>query len=700
MRSISVATIGLLFLLVHTAAAQDRFQAMGIGYVVDEQDRPVADVEVRGLWTPAYRSPFPPSLVVVRTDNEGKFFVPLPAGDVSGIELLASDKNGLASYIERDVPSADKLPLEPVKLILTQTRSYSTRVLSQQGKPLAGVNVSSMPRFLGDFTKQTDEDGEAVVIVPGHWKSASILAWNRELGMDYVHINGKYGKDKDKLDRDFSGVINLKLHPWTKRTVRVVDLDRNPLADATVILQTFWLTDHRSPFYDTVLWAVYTNEEGIAEIVFPKSSHFLNVDVGKSGYYGKRISLQDMVQNNEVMLPSLMTISGKVTSPNRQSIEQVWVRVHGCGPTVDWYQESASTDAKGRFQVEVPGDSYCLINAKSDGFASVVEKRVVRRGEKPEGLNLMLQPMVRVTGVGVDRIGDPIEEEDVTFRLLDGDDGKYFEHLPDEEKLPEPPGSRKDFRRVFWHRTKTDDLGRFEVMLPIGQFEGSLGFNGKKQPFTVEPDKPLQLTLKNENLPKRILKGHVVAVEQPKKGVEGVYVSIVAVTPDTRRTTKLTYRAGHKTKVNGHFQFEVEDSAYVLKANSPDGKLIGFQFVPAGKLEATLKLGPTVSIQGKLLDADGKPVTKNIISAHIELELGPDVFCPFGQQSGRLDEEGRFVIEKLIPGQKYNMRIWRGRTPDGKSSLIEDIFSYTPKADDDKKDVGTFKLKPLEAVKH
>lgn len=697
-----MSRIGLLaflgmFLVAAIAAAQDRQEALGIGVVIDEDDRPVANAEVRGLWLPEQGSPFVPSLVVVKSDDQGRFMVPLPAGDVRGIELIASDAEGNGTYERRYAASVGKAVSPPARLVLKECRKHSVRVQNQEGKPLPGVNVSCAPEFLGQFTQQTDQQGNATVLMPERMTSSPIVAWDEELGLDYAHVSGPYNKAKEEKSDNGPSVVDLTLDPWVKRSVRIVDFENNPLPGVVLIPQGYWLADQRGILTSCALWAVYTNDEGVAEIIYPKTTRFLNVDVDRPGFHRKRISPLSSGFKGDVVLTSLKRVSGKVTHADGSPAEGISVYFHGRGPRVDPYQISAQTDDEGRFRGEVPGDSYCLIMAEQAGeTASLVEKRVVHLERDAEPVELTLQPMVKVFGVGVDRDGNPIANESVYCDLLDGDEGNYFDHLPELEKLPSLPNSRSNSRSYYRKTSKTDGSGKFEMLLPQGQYEGSLGFNGSKQLFTVEQATQLELTLIDDTRPKRILKVRVVKADEPDKGIQEAKVSFVSIPPDATRQTRFQHYVGNPCNAEGVCQFEMKDSAYVVSAVLPRKDLYAVASVPAGTKELTLKLAPHVSIQGRLLNADGSPVFRGSVTADIELTLGAELYSPVGHRGGYTDKEGKFVIEKLYPGQKYNIRIYRGLTPDKKSVVIEDIFSFTPELGDVKKDIGTFKLKPRE----
>ena len=88
------------------------------------------------------------------------------------------------------------------------------------------------------------------------------------------------------------------------------------------------------------------------------------------------------------------------------------------------------------------------------------------------------------------------------------------------------------------------------------------------------------------------------------------------------------------------------------------------------KVPVTVELQPWVTVSGRLLDADGKPI-KNATLRFTELprgrtgqpralDVGLHVIARVGGKPNsdpRTDEEGRFKIEALVPGLKYNLAL-------------------------------------------
>jgi len=235
-----------IFLIAGTAAAQDRFEALQYGSVVDELGRAMPNVEVRGLWSPADGSPWGPSLVSARTDKDGKFVVPLPAGEVSAIAMVAANGQGLAGYRRRHVTRPNERTWGPAKIVLKPLREYHIRVRDVQGMPVQGVNVSALREFLGDFVKQTDQQGEATIIAPEEFDSDAIVAWDEDAGIDYILFDGHKPTREGRITKSHDKAIEMTLVPWSVQRVQVVDLDGEPVEGVSVTTESITIAERSS----------------------------------------------------------------------------------------------------------------------------------------------------------------------------------------------------------------------------------------------------------------------------------------------------------------------------------------------------------------------------------------------------------------------------------------------------------------------
>jgi RNA polymerase sigma factor (sigma-70 family) len=113
-----------------------------------------------------------------------------------------------------------------------------------------------------------------------------------------------------------------------------------------------------------------------------------------------------------------------------------------------------------------------------------------------------------------------------------------------------------------------------------------------------------------------------------------------------------------------------ECSVYQLDSNKP--RLVVF-FHLARKLTGTLalkgdekgsvaaKLGPAGSIKGRLLDADGKPLSGVIVDVNYRQRAVKEIHNHVHREKQVVsDADGAFTVEDLVPDQKFELSVHRG----------------------------------------
>jgi RNA polymerase sigma factor (sigma-70 family) len=143
----------------------------------------------------------------------------------------------------------------------------------------------------------------------------------------------------------------------------------------------------------------------------------------------------------------------------------------------------------------------------------------------------------------------------------------------------------------------------------------------------------------------------------------------------------------------------------------PDRKLAGSVVVRGDEQNpVTVRLQPWGTVSGRLLDANGKPI-KNARLAFVSVPVGkPDLPRPLDtglhviyrsayepSQDPQTDAEGRFRIERIVPGLKYNLARY---DPDGAVDFAEIkwtglAFSNLVLKPGETKDLGDARLQPF-----
>ncbi|PQO40338.1 hypothetical protein C5Y96_01850 [Blastopirellula marina] len=683
----SLLLFGLL-LTATTVTAQDRFEAMQYGFVVDERDRPVPDIEVRGLWKPEYRSPFGSSLGITRTDQEGKFVVPLPAGNVSGIEFLASDGNGLAGYVKRGTTRIGEPVWEPAKVVLKPCRRYDVQVKDAEGNPSEGIHVSVMPEFLGEFVQQTDAQGKATIRAPTEHKADAILAWDKERGMDYAAFD-RFGKvEPGRISPMHSETVQMKLVPWKTYPIQVVDLDEQPIVQAALTPEWVHLPRRLTPIPSGTLMTAYTDDKGWAKVRIPEDSLIPSIGVQKPGYYTHKV-LSNIVQSKApIKMVPLVPVKGTILNPDGSPAEGVPVNCSGSNEPTSGFSSYDRTDNEGKFYLEVPGNSYAIVFAKTEALAAPVKPLVIHHDQPLEPITLTLKPMARVFGKLADRNGQPLKMEKLSFHRIDGKGGKYFETLPVDQRLKNGP--RHSFTSERYN-TKSDEQGNYEVLLGQGQYEIRLRNRTQHQELMVDSEEPKKLDLRNEAFPERVLSGHVVTVEGSGCSAARARVQGLA---QSHRSSKEFYYATFQMSCDekGNFETKPLGYPYVVTVKSRDGKCQGLAFVPPDTDEFDILLAAPIKATGTLVEQNGTPVANRPITAIVEFEFNGEVHSATAKWGTTTDAQGRFELTGLVAGQKCSVRVLREAQPGEIGQRLEFAFHFTTQENNASQYLGEVKV--------
>lgn len=677
-----------LFLWAANAVAQDRYEALQFGSVVDERDRPMANVEVRGLWKRQYRSPFPPTLVVTRTDQEGKFVVPLPAGEVDGIEFLASDGHGLVGYVTRDITRHGDPVHEPAKVVLKTGHKFQVEVKDAKGNPGSGIHVSVMPLFLGEFVQQTDAQGKATVIAPTKHRADAIIAWDKERGIDYV-VFDKYGNiTPGRISHLQTSTVEMKLNAWKTYRMRVIDLDKKPIADVAITPKTFHVIERGLPINSRNITTVYTDDDGWANVRVPDNAPHPSLLIQKPGWQTYNAIGASLYSDGPIDMAPLIPIKGTLLNPDGSPAKVTPVFFEGVNEPTRGFHEFAVTDHAGKFSAEVPGNSYCIAFAKTDDMAAPPERLVIYHDQPVPPITLTLQPMARVFGKLTDRNGQPLKNGKVRFRQADGKWGKYFESLPADLRLKDGPSSSTI---TNGHYTQADEEGKYEILLPQGQHEVYLDKDIQPYRLTLDSEEPKKLDLQNRFLPERVLKGRLVVAEGSgcsvaKARIQGLAQSV--------SSSKNFYYATFTTSSNAQGEFSTKplDKPYMVTVKSQDGTCQGLAFVPPDVDDVDILLAPPRKVTGTLLEADGTPVAKRPITAVVEFELDDQTYTASDKWGTTTDAQGRFEITGLVAGQKITVRVLREAKPGEIGQRLEFAFHFTTEENNAQQDLGEVKV--------
>lgn len=298
---------------------------------------------------------------------------------------------------------------------------------------------------------------------------------------------------------------------------------------------------------------------------------------------------------------------------------------------------AATTDAHGVFQIAgLPAGRFDL-EARAAGFAP----RQVPGLEVPEGQGdhelgtVLLRTGAVLEGRVSDPQGNPIAEAEV--RAASGGRGEPIFVLL----------ARGNAEPDAW--TGADGWFRVPDLVPGQPVHVAIrrrGFGAADLPGVVPPAEPLAVTLH----PALRLSGRVV-----DPGGEPVAGARIVLTAEWQRGGAMSMRsAGHaESDEEGRFLFEDVEPGTVRLMAFAEGRqpaeLGGIAAPPGKDVEGIeLVLAPGAVVEGRVLDAAGKPVAGAMVQP-VESEMGARMRMSSG---GATDGDGLYRIEGLAPGTR------------------------------------------------
>jgi hypothetical protein len=224
--------VALLMLLVAPVRAIDF-----MGTVVDGADRPLRDVKVWAVAlsekSSARKIPYRPLL----TDAQGKFSLPIPAGEKPQVYIDIVAAPGMAPQYPKStvVGTSWKIMLKRVGGL-----RQSGRVVDKDGNPLAGVRVRAVQKDLAGSSTPLpalpllpDGSGafEAVTDASGVWTHTDLGGY----GYSWVIADPRYLAGSPVSARRAASVEDMVARPAIQFTGRIVDEEGRPREGVMVV---------------------------------------------------------------------------------------------------------------------------------------------------------------------------------------------------------------------------------------------------------------------------------------------------------------------------------------------------------------------------------------------------------------------------------------------------------------------------------
>ena len=275
----------------------------------------------------------------------------------------------------------------------------------------------------------------------------------------------------------------------------------------------------------------------------------------------------------------------------------------------------------------------------------------MRAGKPVDGLELKLQPAVRVFGRMTEGPKKkPSADAYVQIYPKQANDGYYS--LPKDEQLPNPKGSNQAIGPQIVKNASTDEQGAFEFFVTPGKYY----LYGQQSPepkhIEVTPGKPVEVNFHAERPERVTISGRVVLKDKPDQGVPNAKVI-------GEGTDEFTWGRAFNaiTDSDGHFEAARGPVNMLIYAESTDHKLAAIVKIGPDDTEVTIPIEPTGSAHGRIIDEEtGSPVADRQITYGIHIDLGNNGMSTsaFGG-STKTDANGEFTIDGLVVGQEFTL---------------------------------------------
>jgi hypothetical protein len=419
----------------------------------------------------------------------------LPSWQIQAI-LLAKDDRGLRIASVRYVPGKTH---PTVRIVLHPARTILVTVVDGKGEPIAAAKVGVAFALRNglivhdgatqDLTRErTDAKGQAVLCLPPDVPLEFVWAAKAGAGFDYVLYHAPVVQPRPKQQRppdptirspEDSRPIKFVLGGVHKLRLHIVNERRRPLPGLRMHA-SFLKRPNRgggarvSGIDELQATADSTGTaefdaipiEAIAQVYFYS---------GSVGYYirdNANLASTETLTELTIVATELPVLRVRVTYADGRPAEGASVHFYGR----QYGRNPCSFSGEGQYLSArewhwvYQGDSYSVVTATHEGFASKMEARVARMGEPVRPVHLVLQPSTRVHGtltIGKDR--RPAAKESVTLIQRDQDN---YGKLPEDERLPRtvPLADLAHMAMDIPLYATTDEQGHFEFDAASGPY--------------------------------------------------------------------------------------------------------------------------------------------------------------------------------------------------------------------------------------
>ncbi len=650
------------------------------GKVTDENGKPMADVALTIL------QPGRPS-VKLRSGADGSYEFIRDSLKFNYDIVLASSADGKLLSFERSALAKEEQgkSSHEVNIVLKPAREFAVNVRDKSGTGVAGAWVGAASEFQSVAHVITNADGTGRLLIPADAPLMHVFAMKDGVGFDYHLFWRKDERRTDpyRLEPDFMGPLSFILNGAKSVTLTIVDDDGNPLPGVKL---DPWL--YRKPARGSRI-----NLSGLVELqktsdVQGKATFDVPADLDQvtnfwtrlDGYCAPERAIYDPqkpVTDLRVQLLKLIPLHGYVRDADGNPVADAKVHINGVGYHLDEFRGEVTTDSAGAFTAEVNPELYYGFGADKDVRAAQMVFAMVHR-QAPQPIELKLDrtmPVRLKVTMGPENV--PAANVDIAF--YQREEGSYYK-LPKQQQFPGESIGRRYISPMIVQSLKTDADGKLTVHAPVpgdlslyayvNRGQAVVHFKikdwqtyslveqtgpGRRQEKTLDITHPqqgiaLELNADAPAVANRMLKGHVVLRDNPTVSVPDIRITFRSVGDKFPRDDSVSNKAGD-------FIIQQDKALQYLFGTSLDGKLRGIATVKPENNSATLLVGPTASMRGRLVDSDGHPLGgKTIQWGFVVKHLFGTFSTNFGSNAVT-DPSGLFHLDGVVPGYEYELSV-------------------------------------------
>jgi len=607
------------------------------GRVVDEDRRPVADVEVAAFDVPYGRRP-----PRARTDRAGRFDLLVSAGRSY---TLRAERAGWAPAEVTGVAPAPGAEASELEVVLRRGRTGVGRVVDEADEPVAGAVVRLVPSVgttsyrRRPLARSRNDGASGTTTADGTFRIADLTGGRYDLevaapGFAPAIVPGVEVPEGAGAT-DLGTVV---LSPGLRIAGRIVDPEGRPVEGAGVTprpAETFGLGfATRAGDRERVVSAA----DGGFEIVDLAAGRPVDLEVERTGYADNTVRgvSPPLAEPLRVVLRPTVTVRGEVVDPEGLPVEGALVTARTFRPEPGEMRAGRSgggqarTGRDGAFEIADVEPGEVVLSASATGYRRTdLGALHVSAGRDREGVRIELERGAVVHGTVTGPDGQPVPQAWVQVEERTGPGSPY-----------RPPAASTDGDGRY--RLEGVELGRRTV----GVFHSS----------HVRAARDLEVGLGDNRLDFRLERGATVAgrvLDEAGAPVAGVHVSLV--TSESSWTS-----LGATTADDGRFELEGVDAGRYHARAEKEGyaTYLSDAMIVSGPVDGLeLRLARGAAIVGRVvgLEPDDLPAVQIHASSRDHR----------GSAVAAVDFEGRFRLEGILPGS------WQVLAAKGEGGRVE-----------------------------